>query len=112
MSSIRGARRRRRRGGRAWSDLTVGPWPCDDPKCLLCQLTPEQWRDIHVRIFERAEDVYIVTKAGHLYPVELRHVTVGPKAMNEMLGLVKQDARSAVGEGRVHHSHTSDMKPR
>jgi hypothetical protein len=107
--------RRRRRGPsgeRPWSELTEGPWPCEDPGCLACQLTAAQWEDIHVRVFERGEDVYIVDDRGALYPLELRHVTTGPNGMNEMLGMVKDDARAAARDGHVDHSHTSHMKPR
>ena len=104
--------RRRPSGERPWSELTAAPWPCEDPECIGCQLTPEQMEEIHVRIFEHGEDVYLIDDKGYWYPVELRHVTTGPDGMSEMLGLVKADARTAAREGRTYHSHTAHLKPR
>lgn len=92
-------------------DVTEGAWPGEDPECLMCQLTPEEREEVERRTLE-GEDMYLIDDKGHWYPVELRHVAVGPKGLNEMLGLVKQDARAAAREGRADHSHTSVMKPR
>lgn len=89
-------------------DVTVAPWPVADPICLLCELTPEQWSDVHRMIFDERKDVFIVDHRGYLYPVELRHVTTGPRGLSQMLGRVKRDARR---EGHSH-SHTSLMRPR
>jgi len=89
-------------------DLTVAPWPVADPACLLCELTTEQWSDVHRMIFEERKDVFIVDDHGYLYPVELRHVTTGPSGLSQMLRRVKRDARR---ESRSH-SHTSLMRPR
>lgn len=111
MLSDRSARRRPS-GGRRWSEPAVGPWPCEDPDCLACELTPQQWEEILVRVFDHGEDIYLIDDKGYLYPLELRHLTVGPNGMNEMLGLVKQEERAAAREGRAHHSHTARMKPR
>lgn len=111
MSNDRGGKRTSS-GVRRWSELIVGPWPCEDPGCLACELTPQQWEEILVRVFEHGEDIYLIDDTGGWYPLELRHVTDGPNGMNKMLRLVKGDARAAARDGRAHHSHTAHMKPR
>ncbi len=99
-------------GERRWSELTVGPWPCEDRDCLACELTPQQWEEILARVFEHGEDIYLIDDTGGWYPLELRHITDGPSGMNEMLRLVKGDARATARDGPAHHSHTAHMKPR
>ena len=111
MSNDRFARGRPS-GERRWSELTVGSWPCEDRDCLACELTPQQWEEILVRVFQHGEDIYLIDDKGGWYPLELSHVTVGRDGMSEMLGLVKRDARFAAREDRAYHSHTSHLKPR
>lgn len=91
-------------------EVEQGPWPCEDPGCVACQLTPDQWREVMRLVFEERKDPYIVLKCGCLVPLELRHVTVGENGLTDMLRRVKRDARRAAREGRTEHSHTTVMR--
>ena len=40
-------------------DVEEAPWPCEDARCLACQLTPEHWSDILRMVFDEGKDVYM-----------------------------------------------------
>ena len=93
-------------------DVEQGPWPCEQPGCLACELTPEQWKDVMRMVFDEGKDVYIIDDKGGWYPLELRHVTTGENALTKMLRKVKRGAREDASEGHAHHSHTAILKSR
>jgi hypothetical protein len=92
-------------------DVSEGAWPCEDPSCLACELTPEDWHAVMQLVLE-GKDVYIVSDQGFLYPLELRHMTSGQSGMTDMLRRVKRDARLDERTGRTHHSHTTRLRLR
>ena len=100
-----------RRRSPAFELRAAAAWPTEEPGCLACEMTPEQWEDVMRLVFE-GKDVWIQDEKGYWYPLELQHMTTGPSGMTEMLGLVKQDAREDARNGHAHHSHTTHMKPR
>lgn len=105
----RGPNESERRSPLADADLSEGPWPGEDPECLMCQLAPEEREEIHRRVLE-GEDMYLIDDQGFWYPVLLRYVTDGPGSdgLPKMLGLVKGDVRRTGHD----HSHTARLRAR